>query len=959
MNTKRFRFSARLTLGLALIVLLTFGGTHSVQATTAGWATTHPMLEARYGHTATLLQDGRVLVVGGADNNGYLSSAELYNPSTGFWTSTDSLAEARANHTVTLLPNGNVLIVGGESNSGPLASTEVYDPDTGIWTNTEALTLARSYHTATLLSNGLVLVVGGSGSGGLLGSAELYDPATSPATGFWTDTGSLTSARHVHTAALLSDGRVLVAGGYDNSGAIGSAELYNPDPGTWSDTDSMTDARYYHTLTLLSDGKVLVAGGLDNSSDLASAELYDPVMDTWSPTGALPESRSYHTATRLPNGEVLVTGGGSGNFDFLATAELYDPVTGTWANTGAPTQTRVYHTATLLLNSEVLVVEGLGLRGLLASAELYGASVTPPSTRFVATTGTNVGNGCFNASNPCATIVYAMSQAVAGNTIEIAAGTYNEAGEGNTFSRAGIVVNKNLTLTGAGAANTIVQVAADINFHRVIYVISGVTATIEGMTIQNGSLLGYGGGLYNDGTVTLNFSTVRNNSTGIWGGGIFNSGTLTLNNSTVSDNYADIQGGGIFNTGTMILNNSTVSDNLGGSGSGLYNEGTLTITNGTFSGNGVGGGGGVMNNGGTLNLYNTILANSGSGGDCNNNSGMITGNNNLIEGTGSNACGLTNGTDGNIIGSDPNLGVPIGSPAYFPLNSDSLAIDAGDDAKCAAAPVNNISQNGLSRPQGAHCDIGAYEFANSLAGFNVPVEPVDATTGTIPVAMSFAQITQSGMTNLTTSSSGPPPPAGFSLGDPPIYYELTTTAVFSGTITLCIDYSGTGLENDPDENTFKLYHLEGVVWQDRTASLDTVNDLVCGNVTSLSPFAIFQPTAIFNWTGFFQPVDNLPTLNSVNAGRAIPIKFSLGGDYGLNILMAGYPKSQEIFCDSTALVDGIEETVTAGSSSLIYDPTIDQYTYVWKTEKSWATKCRQLVVKLLDGTTHYANFQFK
>ena len=116
---------------------------------------------------------------------------------------------------------------------------------------------------------------------------------------------------------------------------------------------------------------------------------------------------------------------------------------------------------------------------------------------------------------------------------------------------------------------------------------------------------------------------------------------------------------------------------------------------------------------------------------------------------------------------------------------------------------------------------------------------------------------------------------------------------------------------------------------------------------------------IFNFTGFFQPVDNLPTLNSVKAGQAIPVKFSLGGDQGLNIFAAGYPVSVQIACSSTALVDGIENTVTAGSSSLTYDPLTDQYTYVWKTQKSWANTCRQLVVKFSDGTTQRANFQFK
>jgi Tol biopolymer transport system component len=121
----------------------------------------------------------------------------------------------------------------------------------------------------------------------------------------------------------------------------------------------------------------------------------------------------------------------------------------------------------------------------------------------------------------------------------------------------------------------------------------------------------------------------------------------------------------------------------------------------------------------------------------------------------------------------------------------------------------------------------------------------------------------------------------------------------------------------------------------------------------------WQPIPPFNFSGFFQPVDNLPTLNVVKAGQAIPVKFSLNGDQGLNIFAAGYPGSQIIQCDSTTVVDGIEETVTAGSSSLSYDPSTDTYTYVWKTNKAWANSCRQLVVKLNDGSYHQANFKFK
>jgi hypothetical protein len=118
-------------------------------------------------------------------------------------------------------------------------------------------------------------------------------------------------------------------------------------------------------------------------------------------------------------------------------------------------------------------------------------------------------------------------------------------------------------------------------------------------------------------------------------------------------------------------------------------------------------------------------------------------------------------------------------------------------------------------------------------------------------------------------------------------------------------------------------------------------------------------TVVYNFSGFFQPVDNPPTVNLVNAGSAIPVKFSLSGNHGLGILAAGYPVSQQIACNDGAPISTVEETVASGGSSLSYDATTDQYIYVWKTAKAWKGTCRQLIVKLNDGSSHLANFRFK
>jgi hypothetical protein len=244
---------------------------------TGTFTATGNMTVGRTEHTATLLPSGRVLIAGGGGNSGLLASAELYDPVAGTFTTTGSMATAREAHTATLLPSGAVLIAGGYgSSSAGLASAELYDPGAGTFTATGNMTVARWMHTATLLPGGKVLIAGGSTDDvTLFASAELYDPAI----GTFTVTGNMAVARIKHTATLLPGGKVLIAGGVGYSGhpySLASAELYDPGAGTFTATGSMATAREEHTATLLGNGKVLMAGGgNDDNNDLASAELYE------------------------------------------------------------------------------------------------------------------------------------------------------------------------------------------------------------------------------------------------------------------------------------------------------------------------------------------------------------------------------------------------------------------------------------------------------------------------------------------------------------------------------------------------------------------------------------------------------------------------------------------------------------------------------------------------------------
>jgi len=235
------------------------------------------------------------------------------------------------------------------------------------------------------------------------------------------------------------------------------------------------------------------------------------------------------------------------------------------------------------------------------------------------------------------------------------------------------------------------------------------------------------------------------------------------------------------------------------------------------------------------------------------------------------------------------------------------------------------------------------------SGSNNTAEGTDVVVSPAPgIMLTFSTVASSG--NTTVTSSGATPPASQFSVDGQVY-DMSTTATFSGAITVCLPYS-----SGADPATLSLFHYENGVWRDVTTTRNSANQSICGSVISLSPFAVARP--IYSFTGFFSPVQNLPTLNGLKSGSAGPMKFSLGGDRGLNIMMPGYPRSQTIACDPNVLVLGLDETVAAGNSGLSYDAATQQYVYVWKTDKSWANTCRQFVIILSCGTVQRADFKF-
>ena len=382
MNGTRMQ-GCNMTRTIALSVLfiagLIGGSSVKVLAGTGSFAFTGSLNTARRDHTATLLQNGEVLVAGGINFNNNLTtalaSAELYNPTTGKWTLTGSMSDARTAFTATLLANGEVLVAGGSNEMDCLDSAELYNPATGKWKLTGSMNQPRCSHSATLLPNGEVLVAGGTEvdpfQSGTLATSELYNPAT----GTRQSTGSLNVSR-ASAAAELENGQVLLAAGYNitnqSETVVASAELYNPSTGRWSLTASMSKGIFGPAPALLTNNDVLIAN---------AAQFYNPATAAWVNTGALPRTAANPIRASLLNtGNVLASGtvcsySGCGHVP-TATCFLYITATNSWSLAGSMNQSRVGHTSTLLPSGKVLVAGGW-TRGLdtpivlLSSAELY------------------------------------------------------------------------------------------------------------------------------------------------------------------------------------------------------------------------------------------------------------------------------------------------------------------------------------------------------------------------------------------------------------------------------------------------------------------------------------------------------------------------------------------------------------------------------------------------------------
>jgi N-acetylneuraminic acid mutarotase len=401
-----------------------------------------PLNTSRYQHSATLLNNGMILIAGGANcpttgSCTYLNSGEIYNPATATSTNTGNLATPRAAPAV-LLTNGNVLIAGGSTcdnygNCFSLNSAEIYNPASGTFSSAGNMQTERDGQTLTLLADGNVLIAGGEscipggGGGGsssknlgkplsggqhltyasftpvtnsvtctALASAEIYDPQT----GTFSLTGSLNTARYNAAAIQLANGQILVAGGSNEYYALNVAELYNPSTGSFTTTASgLETARSSPDVTLLNSSLVLVSGGSTCQTPTCptnTAELYNPTANGFQYTsGNMNVSRVNHAAVLLTNGQVLLAGGtnqcyGPSSCISDATTEVYDPTAGTFSLTQGLAAARSGHTGTLMPDGSVLLAGGIAGGTTLSSVEFYQpASLTPSGLVSIAVAPAN------------------------------------------------------------------------------------------------------------------------------------------------------------------------------------------------------------------------------------------------------------------------------------------------------------------------------------------------------------------------------------------------------------------------------------------------------------------------------------------------------------------------------------------------------------------------------------------
>jgi len=354
------------------------------RAGVAGWRDVASTHVPRESSSLVMLNDGRVLVISGhrlqplttkRDPAEPLDTAEIYDPEKDSWELTPRMHAGHHGAPAVILDDGRVLVAGGAGKVGQESSVEIFDPKKSTWVKTKSMAVGRSGFSLEKLADGRLLAAGGIDwdAETILSVAEIYDPSTES----WTRVEDLPSPRHGHMSARLGD-RVVVFGGSDsNRPPLTTSAEFDVSTKSWRPGPEKSGALNCAKVQM-SNGQILVCGGSDATGEtkFPSAAILDPRTGVWKPTGSMAQHRSLHTLTELSDGRVLATGGSSSRHNFLTSAEIWNPKTDKWTVTEPMTHARQHHRAVLLRSGEVLVVGGYSYKPTvqaMGSCEIFRA----------------------------------------------------------------------------------------------------------------------------------------------------------------------------------------------------------------------------------------------------------------------------------------------------------------------------------------------------------------------------------------------------------------------------------------------------------------------------------------------------------------------------------------------------------------------------------------------------------